>query len=99
MSAPSREDVRNASALASALAEARRRRWIRLRELGWLLIASWQLLSLVSEFYPVLNLESKALRVAGKLLGLVGLFLVAYGFERIMALAERKVDEGAPRAG
>ena len=57
--------------------------WIDVRLVGWALIASWQVLSLVSEFVP-LDLEQRWLRITGKVLGLVGLALVAYGFERLM---------------
>lgn len=60
-------------------------RWIRMRELGWFFIGSWQVLSIVSEFVPI-DLESRILRIGGKVLGLVGLILVAYGFERLMRI-------------
>lgn len=61
-------------------------RWIRLREFGWLLVAAWQVVALVSEFVYIADLDSKPVRIAGKLLGLVGLALVAYGFERLMRI-------------
>lgn len=60
-------------------------RWIRMRELGWFFIGAWQVLSIASEFVPI-DLESRILRVTGKVLGLLGLILVAYGFERLMRI-------------
>lgn len=72
-----------------------KRRWIRIREFGWVLVGAWQVVSLLSEFVFVAGLESRPVRIAGKVLGLIGLVLVAYGFERIM-----RIDiEAATRAG
>lgn len=60
-------------------------RYVNVRLLGWALIGLWQVLSLASEFVP-LDLESRAMRITGKALGLGGLLLVAWGFERLFAL-------------
>lgn len=62
------------------------RRWIRIREVGWGFLATWQILALASEFWPI-DLESRAMRITGKILGLAGVLLVAYGFERLMRIA------------
>lgn len=66
--------------------------WIRLRELGWFLIGLWQLLSILSEFISI-DLESRAMRVTGKVLGLIGLAFVAYGFERLMRIEHKHAYE------
>ncbi|HVL47534.1 MAG TPA: hypothetical protein VM889_03160 [Candidatus Thermoplasmatota archaeon] len=79
---------RGASSLVRALAPTSKEAWVRLRLLGWSLIGLWQVLGLLSEFMP-LDLEAKAVRIAGRVLGLLGLFFVAYGFERIVHKAER----------
>lgn len=60
-------------------------RYVDIRLLGWTLIGLWQVLSLASEFVP-LDLESRAMRITGKAMGLMGLVLVAWGFERLFAL-------------
>lgn len=67
----------------------RSHRLIRMRLVGWILIGAWQVLSLVSEFVPLADLESKPWRVAGKVLGLLGLIIVAYGFERFAEVSHR----------
>lgn len=64
-------------------------RYVRLRLGGWMLIALWQVLSLVSEFWP-LPLESDVMRITGKALGLIGLVMVAVGFERLVHLAHMR---------
>lgn len=64
------------------------RLWIEIRLLGWLLIGVWQLLSLLSEFWPIVDVNAKTMRVTGKLLGFLGLVLVALGFERLMHLTK-----------
>lgn len=43
------------------------------------------MLSLLSEFVP-LDVQSRTMRIAGKAAGLVGLALVAWGFERLMRM-------------
>lgn len=62
---------------------------IRLRLLGWILIGTWQLLSLISEFVPLVDVESKPIRVAGKVSGLLGLIIIAYGFEQFAEVSHR----------
>lgn len=60
--------------------------WVGVRLVGWGLIALWQVLSLASEFAPI-DLEQRWLRISGKVAGLVGLAMVAYGFERLVHAA------------
>lgn len=61
-------------------------RYIMLRLGGWTLIGAWQLLSLLSEFSDIVDIERRDARIVGKILGIVGLFMVAYGFEKITEL-------------
>lgn len=63
-------------------------RYVRLRLLGWVFIGAWQVLGLASEFWPI-DLESDAMRITGRVLGLLGLVLVAWGFERLTKLSRR----------
>ena len=71
---------------------ARDHRWVRWRLVGWALIGAWQALLLASEFVE-LDVMSRGARIAGGFLGLVGLLLVAVGFERIVAEAHRRAGE------
>lgn len=64
-------------------------RLIRLRLVGWVFVGMWQALSLLSEFVPLVDLESRPVRIAGKVLGVVGLLLIAYGFERFAEASHR----------
>jgi hypothetical protein len=72
-------------AVSPSQIERREHRLVNLRLLGWTLIGAWQLLSLASEFVSI-DLNSDAMRITGKVLGLVGLMMVAIGFERLFAL-------------
>lgn len=71
---------------------AREHRWVRLRLLGWGLIGAWQVAGLVGEFVD-LHLMSRGVRIAGDVLGLAGLVLVAVGFERVVAESHRRAGE------
>ena len=71
---------------------ARDHRWVRLRLLGWILIGLWQVALLAGEFVD-LGLMTRTARIVGGILGLVGLILVAVGFERIVGEAHRRAGE------
>jgi hypothetical protein len=71
---------------------ARDHRWVRLRLLGWIMIGLWQTLELLAEFVPLM-LETPTVRIARNVTGLIGLILVAWGFERIVAEAHRRQGE------
>lgn len=66
--------------------------WVRLRLLGWVFIGLWQAALLAGEFVD-LGLMTLGARIAGGVLGLVGLVLVAVGFERIVGEAHRRAGE------
>ena len=78
-----------------AVSFAREHRWVRLRLLGWALIGAWQVVGLASEMLGV-DLMSRPVRIAGDLLGLVGLVLVALGFERVVEAGHLRAGEGDP---
>lgn len=71
---------------------ARDHAWVRLRLLGWLMMGLWQAADLVADVVPVM-LGSRPLMVARDATGLVGLVLVAWGFERIVAEGHRRLGE------
>lgn len=85
-------DEERVRALTEAIRASRQRKWVRIRELGWVLIGFWQFLSLASEFVPIVNVESRPVRIIGKFLGLAGLIMVAYGFERLTRIASTRVE-------
>jgi hypothetical protein len=73
---------------------ARDHRWVRLRMIGWVLLALWPTAQLAAELFP-LDLMARPVRIAAAGLALVGTGLVAVGFERIVAEAHRRAGEAA----
>jgi hypothetical protein len=68
--------------------------WIRLRFLGWGLIALWQVVGMLSDALP-LGDASRPIRIAGRLLALAGLFLVAFGYEQLLRGRAPRAAHGA----